>query len=112
MVKINATNEIRLNDVFVNIWGYDQTNANFYQVVGRTDKMIIVREIAKTVPEEKGFMTGDVMPIRNRFIGSPVRRRPYRYGAGSSLSGTIYLPSEYGSAQLWDGKPVNVSWYA
>ena len=112
MKVINATDKVKIGDVFVYSWGYDQTNINFFQVIGKTKKSIKVREIRK-VTEETGFMCGNATPIKNSFKNDEVKiKRPYEYPKESNLAGTIYFNQRYGSCQLWDGTPQGCSWYA
>lgn len=44
-------------DILVEIWGYDQTNADFYKVLKRTPKMVVLRQLdTKTTPDrEPGY---------------------------------------------------------
>jgi hypothetical protein len=96
--------QIKVGDVFVNTWGYEQTNADFYQVVGVTPKTVIVREI-ENQERETGFMSGYAEPVKDGFKGPEQRKKPYEW------SGRTYLPAKHGSCELWDGRPVPVSWY-
>jgi hypothetical protein len=55
--------EVSIGDVFYRSWGYDQTNVNFYEVVGLTasGKSMRLREIRKYV-EGRG-----VLPAQGHF---------------------------------------------
>jgi hypothetical protein len=98
---------VKVGMIFVDTWGYDQTNANFFQVVKVNAKTVSVREIkAREVEDVGGFMTGVKTPIKGAFIGEPTTRSLYMY------SGSMFINSQYGSAELWDGKGVAVSHYA
>jgi hypothetical protein len=65
---------LEVGDVVRTCWGYDQTNVEYFQVtalIGAT--MVELREIAQE-GEETGFMCGQCVPMRNEFIGEPIRR--------------------------------------
>ena len=56
-------------------WGYDQTNNDFYQVVERRGRAVILRAIgSEGVPGSAGFMCEDRRPIPDKFIGEPFRK--------------------------------------
>lgn len=101
---------IGIGAIFVATWGYDQTNADFFQVVGIGKKSIKVRHIESKTIETPGEMSGHAIPLKDHFDG-PVKTKivrwsdtfnTYDFNAGDSM----------GSAELWDGKPVAISWYA
>lgn len=103
---------IKLNDVFSYSWGYDQTNVNYYQVVGFKGKStVLIREISSRMVESKGYssMAGECEPRLNSFIGDEVIEK--RIGI-SSYNNQVYLNMEFSCAYLWDGKPDYISWYA
>jgi len=95
-------------EIWVATWGYEQTNATFFQIVGITPKGIKVRKIkSKEISKDNESMTGYAVPVKNAFEGEQKTRRIYlfdgeeRFNAGDS----------YGSAEKWDGNPVAISWY-
>ena len=45
---------VQVGDFFVNSWGYDQTNVDFYKVVGLTPKGVKVQKWTKAVVEDNG----------------------------------------------------------
>lgn len=48
----------KVGDVFVQTYGYEQTNVNFYQVVKITKKQVVVRQIkAKLLPDDGRSMS-------------------------------------------------------
>lgn len=97
-----ALAKVKCGDIFVSIWGYDQTNADFYQVTGKSGSILDVRPI-KTVITETGFMCGIATPIPGHFTGGPMKKR---IGTGGEI-----MITSYSSASLWNRKPVNCSWY-
>ncbi|EAT0477748.1 MULTISPECIES: hypothetical protein [Enterobacteriaceae] len=54
-------NQISLGDIFVSIWGYEQTNVHFYQVVGVAGKSTVkLREVeSREVPDHKDAYSGE-----------------------------------------------------
>lgn len=98
---------VKVGDIFYNSWGYDQTNIDWYQVVGLTKsgKSVKIKPIAGKI-KETGFMSGTTTPKKGKFTGPAVTKRVGIH------NGEPYLPSKYGWTSLWDGKPKYVSWYA
>jgi hypothetical protein len=110
--KVNAVSKVAVGDIFINTWGYDQTNADFWQVVWKTAKGLKLRRI-NSREVETGFMCGRATPIKDSFVNDKeVLKYPEEYIGDSCLSGTIWINFEYGAWKLWDGKPVSCSWYA
>ena len=86
----------KVGDILYASWGYDQTNIDFFQVVGTTEKTVSVREIdSKTVGGSQG--TDYVMPVPDHFTGPVISRRPNPQGS-LAIKSFIY-------AYSWDGKP-------
>jgi hypothetical protein len=67
-------NPHQVGDILSTCWGYDQTNREFYQVVEVSGLMVTVREIAQE-RIETGFDQGRAVPVLDKFIGEPLRRR-------------------------------------
>lgn len=98
---------IKIGDVFVYSWGYDQTNIEYYQVTATTDKTVTIREIKSgDVENDYMMMTGKSTAIKDTFIGEPMRKTPY------FSSGQWRLNMSYGICSPWDGKPQRYSYYA
>jgi hypothetical protein len=96
--------ELKVGDIMVSSWGYEQTNVDFYQVTKTTLKSVWVREISKLKGVEgDSSMAGKVMPIKDDFKGPEKRFLVNEYG--------IRIES-YASAKKWDGKPQYFSDYA
>lgn len=88
----DATN---IGDVFVNIWGWEQTNVDFYQVVKKTAKKLYFRAIHKEMTEATHWAGGKFIPKQNNFSDEKV-----------------ITSCKYGSFSKWDGAPKNETWYA
>lgn len=71
----NSGHQLKAGDVLSAMWGYEQTNIDYYEVtklIGKT--MVEVREIAS---ERKGdaYMQGECTPVPGHYIGAPKRRK-------------------------------------
>lgn len=80
-------------DILVSTWGYEQTNADFFEVVEVSPKTVTVRPIASREDYEAESMTGSAWPIPGAFRGEPMRRRPVPElwaGGGESIRITNY----------------------
>ena len=93
-------------EVFRTSWGYEQTNVEYYEVVGVRGQMVEVREIAQS-REEEGFLCGKTKPMPGMFIGETFLRRVNMVGGAPSIkihqSATAYLEQPY---SVISGKPV------
>jgi len=109
---INAIDKVKVGDIFVNSWGYDQTNIDYFQVTRKTNKTIYIREISSEV-KETGFMCGDSTAKKDCFKGEEIRKTAYEYeDKESCLAGNIYVNFDYGCGKLSDGGAESCSWYA
>lgn len=94
--RLEYKHTLKVDDILVAKWGYDQTNATWFQVIDVGDKSVKVREIAgKQVADDKevaspGHFTG---PVMTKLVGQ-----------GDSIR-----MSSYASAYKWDGKPTYVT---
>lgn len=106
----DGEHDFKVGDILVSSWGYEQTNVDWYQVVGVTAKSVKIREIKGRV-QETGFMSGESVPIPDAFIdnlwfGEQKTARINSFGRVNITSdGHI-------TAKKWDGYPKHVSWYA
>ena len=69
----NAPHALVVGDVLMSMWGYEQTNVDYYQVTelhGRSQ--VTLRQIARR-SEATGDMQGDCVPAPGQFIGEPRR---------------------------------------
>lgn len=101
----NQPHSIEVGHVFYSMWGYEQTNINFYQVtaiIGKT--MVEVREVGQIRKDGEAWATGTCVPYMDHFVGEPMRRKVN--GASKSIR---VNSSEH--CRLWDGKPLNWTAY-
>lgn len=99
----------KIGDIFVATWGYDQTNADFFQVVKVRDKTISIQHIKSKITESSPqSMSGYSVPIRNAFDGK-VKTKKLRTFYGKEV---FEAGESMGLAEEWNGDPVGISWYA
>lgn len=96
---------VKIGDFFVDSWGYEQTNVDWYQVTKVSPASVWLRRV-KSDRTETGYMTGECVPVKNAFIGDEKRKKLRQN------SGHFNVPSDYGWCQLWDGRPKRYSSYA
>lgn len=114
-------NPFKVGDILHYSWGYDQTNAEFWQVVEVKAKSVVIREIGhRTVDGSEGFMSERVMPHKDHFL------EPRHAGddQGKPLIKLVqwttwrpdpepYLTMDYGTADLITEDSTHYSsWYA
>ena len=116
-------------DILHHSWGYDQTNCDFYQVVGVKTASVVLRKIgAKTVESSEGSMSCSLVADKDAFIETGhhaltkygdaitpenptiLKRVSFYVQNDDSLKYFISVP--YGCCDLWDGGPEYSSWYA
>jgi hypothetical protein len=85
-------------------WGYDQTNIDFYLVVGMKNSTVTLQEIgSKRVEGSDDFMSDKCVADPSVLIKAPFKkvvRSPW-----------IKMES-YAFLHVWDGKAFYRSWYA
>lgn len=90
-----------VGDILVSSWGYDQTNIDFYQVVGVTAKSVKIRAIGKTCTERREY-TDMMVPDVGAFKGEPMTKRFTINRDEASYSCRI---ESFASACLYNGEP-------
>ena len=63
---------VKVGDIMTSVWGHEQTNVCYYQVVALKGKSsVILREIEKSrTPKEGTWCCEMVTPIKDKFVGS------------------------------------------
>lgn len=109
---------IKIGDIFHYSWGYEQTNANYFQVVAlKGTKQVIIREIAYTITETAGFDSYKVTACKDVFLEKSQFIEDNEKGAVKQVkglkNGTIYINIEnFGFCSLWNGTDdVMTSYY-
>ncbi len=106
--------DVKIGDIFSSSWGYDQTNVDYYQVVGFAGKtMVALREIAGRTTET-GFMCGQKVPTPGAFKGGAIRKK---LKLGYNGNPSVRLNSFSSASKMTpkaDGSYESnyVSWYA
>ena len=99
---------LKVGDIMVDSWGYDQTNVDFYKVkrlVGKSMvELIGIRSAHVDDSYEAHGMACKVIPLPDHEYGEPFKKK-------ANSRNRISMTS-YSSAVLWDGKPEYKSWYA
>lgn len=118
--KLNITPRVSMafevGAILYDSWGYEQTNIDFYCIIGRKGDWLQLLPMKKHTSEEIGFMTNKVEPIEIDFSQKPVRRKIYRsrepQQLGKELGFSFRNYSGGGWVNLWKGESVTESHYA
>lgn len=100
---------VKVGDIFHYSWGYEQTNANYFQVVElKGTKQVVIREISYEITETTGIDSYKVTACKNVFLKSSQFIADNEKGAVKQVkglkNGTIYINIEsFGFCRLWDG---------
>jgi len=70
LARSGELDSIQVGDLFANSWGYDQTNVDFYQVIEKKKKSMVIRAISSIACNETtgGSMSDNVMPAKDHFL--------------------------------------------
>jgi len=100
-----AVENVKVGDIYVAIWGWEQTNVDAYQVVGKKGATVTLREIGlETIEGTEGHMSDVVRPVKDWFIGEAFTKR---------ITGEYIRISDCQRASLTEeGKTFYRSWYA
>jgi len=98
---------VKVGDIFVETWGYDQTNATFYQVVKVGNNTVSIRQIKSKISQrDSSSMSGYAVPIKGDFESTTKIKKITNWDGEEAIRG------DFGRlATKWDGEPVGVSWY-
>lgn len=99
--------------ILYSTWGYEQTNASFYQVVAiPSPQFVTVRRVKHTITESSPLaMSGNSVPNKDDFDGEPFNKKVVKKYKSEPHGDDCIRISSYSTAELWDGQPVSVSWY-
>lgn len=108
MKKNENTGVFNPGEIIVHVYGYDQTNCQFYEVVRSTTSTVWVRRMKKqVVPGTAGFLCHDSVPVKNEYEDDIVARHKLDFYDPYDVS----VSFKYGSGHLWDGKPFTETFY-
>ena len=104
-------NAVAVGDIFHFSWGYDQTNCDFFQVVEKSGRSVIIREIgSQTVDKETGNSMADYrIAVKDAFLAD---KKPLKKLIQFSGEKPYIRMASYGYCDKWDGQPCYCSWYA
>lgn len=105
MERMRGPHSMKVGDIMVSSWGWEQTNVDFYQVVAVTRAFVYVRQISSE-NTSIGDMRGTCMPVKDSFMSDDA---PARYKCNNDNA--IKLAS-YARATKWDGNPKSWTSYA
>ena len=88
--------QVEVGGIYYTSWGYDQTNVDFYQVVGRTAKTVQYIALGKTVADDSSEGVDMVIPEKFRQPGKVYTAK---------IKGNGWRISSFEFANPWDGKP-------
>lgn len=100
---------VKVGDIFVFSWGYEQTNINYFQVVAlKGTKQVIIREIAYKITETTGYESYKVTACKDQFLSRSQFVKDNEIGAVKQVkqlgNGNIYINMDnLGWCSLWDG---------
>jgi hypothetical protein len=79
-------------------WGYGQTNQDFYEIIKRTPKTVVLREldVERTMD---GFMQGMCWPLEKQYRK---KKEPFRMRV--FFEDEEKLHPEFGWMKIWDGE--------
>ena len=102
------THSLKIGDILESSWGYDQTNVDFYKVIGVSPTRVRVVKVKAQSTSGASWGTGTKVPVPDAQDGDPMWRKVHESG-----------PKQYGVriasyawARLWDGRPANFTEYA
>ena len=93
--------QVEVGGIYYTSWGYDQTNVDFYQVVGRTAKTVQYIALGKTVADDS--CEGVDMVIADTTMRGAVHT--------AKINGNGWRVSSFEFARPWDGKPKHQTAY-
>jgi hypothetical protein len=112
--KNNEPHTLTVGTIITNSWGYDQTNVDWYVIVGTTANFVTLREIAAVSVETTGAMSGTCTPAID--VSDP---DPMKWGVTFASDEVTrhkasgrYVSMRHGCGSVWDGTPMRESWYA
>ena len=67
-----------VGDILSTCWGYDQTNREFFEVIGMIGSSMVELQEVGQVSVATGFDSGKCVPQSGNFKGAPIRRKAVR----------------------------------
>lgn len=118
-----TTHGVEVGQFFLMSWGYDQTNADFFKVVGVTKASVRIQ------PWNRSVVNGRVIPgdkpatvvtypgcdgtedywdrqAKRVETDAPIQTKRVRPGSDTGYNRTSVYMTSYADAYLWDGTPA------
>ena len=99
---------VKVGDMFVESWGYDQTNVDVYEVVRVTPKSVALMQGSVTVVNRRVLpVTGNPTPFDSDYcrVGMPNKRGEVIKRVTRGWRGEPWLSmTSYSGASFWDGE--------
>ena len=122
---VDVKTKPEVGDILVSLWGYDQTNVDFYKVTKTTDKSVWLKPIKqKVVHSSEGGITlsENVVPVDEPVFTNQWNEKigNFEYREAEASRYKIHYRGERGyrvrlssfqSASAWNGKPQNQTHY-
>ena len=103
--------KVKVGDIFYTSWGYEQTNVDFYQVVGvPSTHFALLRQLERDF-EPTEYMQGRVTPKKSEFLDKEAMRRKILVNTHSSEPSPYFKINDYALASPHDGRALSVSSY-
>ena len=96
--------KITEGSILVEVWGYEQTNEDFYRVEKRSAKMVKLAPLER-ISQIGATLTGTALP--GKVVEGPALRRKILVHQEEEMA-----KGQFGILRLWNGKPVKISSYA
>lgn len=94
-------NAIPLGSVFICSWGYEQTNVDYYQVIGyKGKKTLLLKEIGKTDVEQYPHMAGRCKPVIDSFLKDEILTKQVELSRNHNIIDGRIRMNSYSSAYL------------
>ena len=117
-----AVHSLKVGDVLVSSWGWEQTNLSFYQVVALNGAtMVTVKSVKLPVKEVSGQgpmsqMVSFVLPASGEIVADKdakgIRRKVRNWSRSHDPKEDIVEINDYKTARKYDGQKLYESWYA
>lgn len=106
-IERKKPHDLMVGDVLSAMWGYDQTNVDYYQVTRVSDRCVWVRPIAGECVET-GSMYGDCVPLPGAFLAGSKETR-HVVNAGRVKIDNVRSASRVGYREVGGVKVYEVS---
>lgn len=98
---------LKVGDVLVSSWGYEQTNVDFYEVVKVLPKSVRLQQIGSHKELNNAYMSAKETPNPEKKIGDVFTRRVFSYDDTPRVR-----ICSFAIAKKWEGKPETSTSYA